>query len=198
MRRYQLKYQVVGGFSFYERAEIKDMIMYLKRINNVEDSVALLRVINTPVRGIGKTTVETVERLALETGTSLWAAIGEAIERKLLPPRACAALQQFKSIIEDARAMLLGSFVDKVSEDVSPLRGSDSSPATQGLRPGLGYAAPSALESADGEEPFRADENADDNEDRVAQPPGSPAPAGFAGDGVEAPSAVPGGSPEDG
>src|SRR5258708_2701288 len=67
MRRYQLKYQVVGGFSFYERAEIKDMISYLKLINNLQDSVALLRVINTPVRGIGKATIETLERLARET-----------------------------------------------------------------------------------------------------------------------------------
>ena len=49
MRRYQLQYHVVGGFSFYERAEIKDMITYLKLINNPEDSIALLRVINTPV-----------------------------------------------------------------------------------------------------------------------------------------------------
>src|SRR5262249_26919218 len=54
MRRYQIPYQVVGGFSFYERAEIKDMISYLKLINNPQDSIALLRVINTPARGIGK------------------------------------------------------------------------------------------------------------------------------------------------
>src|SRR5947207_678183 len=71
MRRYQLKYQVVGGFSFYERAEIKDMISYLKLINNPEDSIALLRVINTPTRGIGKSTVATLERLSLETGISM-------------------------------------------------------------------------------------------------------------------------------
>ena len=80
MRRYQLKYHVVGGFSFYERAEIKDMISYLKVIQNPDDSVSLLRVINTPVRGIGKTTIETIERLALETGLSLWGATGEAID----------------------------------------------------------------------------------------------------------------------
>src|SRR5205807_4072302 len=90
MRRYQLKYQVVGGFSFYERAEIKDMISYLKLINNLDDSVALIRVINTPARGIGKATIETLERLALETGISLWSAIGETIERRLLPQRAVA------------------------------------------------------------------------------------------------------------
>ena len=70
MRRYQLPYQVVGGFSFYERAEIKDMISYLKLINNPQDSIAFLRVINTPARGIGKATVETLERLSLETGIS--------------------------------------------------------------------------------------------------------------------------------
>ena len=68
MRRYELKYHVVGGFSFYERAEIKDMISYLKVIHNPDDSISLLRVINTPVRGIGKTSIETVERVALETG----------------------------------------------------------------------------------------------------------------------------------
>ena len=116
MRRYQLPYQVVGGFSFYERAEIKDMISYLKLINNPQDSIALLRVINTPTRGIGKSTIETLERLSLETGMSLWSAVGEAIERRLLPQRACAALKSFKDLIEDARAMLLGTFADRLAE----------------------------------------------------------------------------------
>jgi DNA helicase-2/ATP-dependent DNA helicase PcrA len=116
MRRYQLPYQVVGGFSFYERAEIKDMISYLKLINNPQDSVALLRVINTPSRGIGKNTVETIERLSLETGISLWSGITEVLERKLLPARACAALIGFKQLIDDARAMLAGTFVEHVGE----------------------------------------------------------------------------------
>ena len=116
MRRYQLKYHVVGGFSFYERAEIKDMISYLKVIHNVDDSIALLRVINTPVRGIGKTTMETVEQIALETGVSLWGAIGEAIRRQLLPQRALAALKSFRGLIEDGRAMLAGSFVERLEE----------------------------------------------------------------------------------
>jgi DNA helicase II / ATP-dependent DNA helicase PcrA len=120
MRRYQLPYQVVGGFSFYERAEIKDMISYLKLINNPQDSIALLRVINTPTRGIGKSTVETLERLSLETGMSLWSAITEAIDRRLLPPRACAALKSFKDLIDDARAMLLGTFADRLAGGAQP------------------------------------------------------------------------------
>ena len=114
MRRYGLKYHVVGGFSFYERAEIKDMISYLKLIQNPDDSVALLRVINTPARGIGKTSTETLERLALETGISLWGALEETIERKLLPLRIVSALQEFKEIIDDARAMLAGSFEERL------------------------------------------------------------------------------------
>ena len=119
MRRYQLKYHVVGGFSFYERAEIKDMISYLKVIHNVDDSISLLRVINTPVRGIGKTTIEVLERVALETGVSLWGAIGAAIRRQLLPARALAALKSFKGLIEDGRAMLAGSYVERLEETAS-------------------------------------------------------------------------------
>jgi len=116
MRRYQLKYHVVGGFSFYERAEIKDLISYLKVIQNPDDSVSLLRVINTPVRGIGKTTIEVIERLALETGLSMWGAVGEAIARQLLPARALAALKSFRALIEDGHEMLAGTFVERVEE----------------------------------------------------------------------------------
>jgi DNA helicase-2/ATP-dependent DNA helicase PcrA len=116
LRRYGLSYHVVGGFSFYDRAEIKDMISYLKLILNPADSVALMRVINTPTRGIGKTTMETVERIALETGVSLWDAVAEAIERKLLPQRATAALKNFRDIIEDARAMMSGTYAERLTE----------------------------------------------------------------------------------
>ena len=127
MRRYQLKYQVVGGFSFYERAEIKDMISYLKLLNNLDDSIALLRVINTPSRGIGRSTLDTLERLSLETGISLWKAIDEAIKRALLPPRALSNLKRFRELIEDARAMLAGEFVERVGETSVP----DESPVAE-------------------------------------------------------------------
>jgi DNA helicase II / ATP-dependent DNA helicase PcrA len=116
MRRYQLKYHVVGGFSFYERAEIKDMISYLKVIHNLDDSISLLRVINTPVRGIGKTSIETLEQVALETGLSLWGAIAEVIKRQLLPQRAVAALKLFTSLIEDGRAILGGTYEQRLEE----------------------------------------------------------------------------------
>jgi DNA helicase II / ATP-dependent DNA helicase PcrA len=118
MRRYGLKYHVVGGFSFYERAEIKDLISYLKVIQNPDDSISLLRVVNTPTRGIGKGTIDTLERLALETGLSLWGAIGEAIRRQLLPQRALSSLKNFQQLIQDARAMQAGTFVEHLEENV--------------------------------------------------------------------------------
>ncbi len=127
MRRYGLKYHVVGGFSFYERAEIKDMISYLKVIHNPDDSISLLRVVNTPTRGIGKGTIDMLERLALETGLSLWGAIGEAIRRQLLPPRALSSLQNFQQLVEDARAMLAGTFTEQLQ--VSGNVGGGDSPA---------------------------------------------------------------------
>jgi DNA helicase-2/ATP-dependent DNA helicase PcrA len=118
MRRYGLKYKVVGGFSFYERSEIKDLVSYLKVIHNPDDSISLLRVINTPTRGIGKGTIDTLESLALETGLSLWGAVGEAIRRQLLPQRALISLKTFQQLIEDARAMLAGSFANSLDESV--------------------------------------------------------------------------------
>ena len=116
MRRYGLKYHVVGGFSFYERAEIKDMISYLKVIQNPDDTISLLRVINTPARGIGKGTIDTLEQLALGSGLSMWGAIGEAVKRQLVPPRAVASLTSFQRLIEDARAMLLGTFTEQLEQ----------------------------------------------------------------------------------
>src|SRR5947208_3405314 len=66
LRRYGRKYLVVGGFSFYQRAEVKDLLAYLKVLLSPQDSVSLLRIINTPARGIGKGTVEQLEQYALE------------------------------------------------------------------------------------------------------------------------------------
>src|SRR6516162_5909309 len=129
MRRYQLKYHVVGGFSFYERAEIKDLISYLKAIQNPDDSIAIQRIINTPGRGIGKTTTDTLERMALETGLSLWGAINETISRALLQPRAPAALNGFRELMDDARAMYLGSFQERLRESAPAAHEIENRPA---------------------------------------------------------------------
>ncbi|MGA8043236.1 MAG: UvrD-helicase domain-containing protein [Terracidiphilus sp.] len=119
LRRYGIRYTMVGGFSFYERAEIKDLLSYLRLVRNPHDSMAVQRVINTPARGIGKTTLETLERLALETGTSTWEAIGAAIKNRLIPTRALMALESFRQLILDAQAMMDPDFAGKLMADVS-------------------------------------------------------------------------------
>jgi DNA helicase-2/ATP-dependent DNA helicase PcrA len=119
LRRYNISYTMVGGFSFYERAEIKDLLAYLRLIRNPHDSMALQRVINTPVRGIGKTTLETMERLALETGVSTWDAIAAAIANHLVSVRAAMALDTFRQLILDAQAMMDPDFAGKLTADVA-------------------------------------------------------------------------------
>ena len=123
LRRYQIQYHMVGGFSFYDRAEVKDILSYLKLVQNPHDSIALSRVVNSPPRGIGKTTMDTLERIALTTGMSSWDAINRAIEEKLLPARALAALSNFRKLIEDARAMLGPDFLAHLTTDAAPLTG---------------------------------------------------------------------------
>ena len=98
-RRSSLKYNVVGGFSFYERAEVKDLLSYLKLCLNPNDSVSLLRVINTPPRGIGKTSLDSLELEARQAGISLWQALGRIIEARSLPARAFKALADFQSMM---------------------------------------------------------------------------------------------------
>ncbi len=129
MRRYGLKYHVVGGFSFYDRAEIKDMISYLKVILNPDDTISLLRVINAPTRGIGKGTIDTLENIALETGLSLWGAIGDAVRRQLLPARALAALKSFQQLIEDGRAMLGGNFAEELTQSAAGAESAEEAPS---------------------------------------------------------------------
>jgi len=119
LRRYQIQYHMVGGFSFYDRAEVKDMLSYLKLVQNPHDSIALGRVVNSPPRGIGKTTMDTLERMALTTGMSSWDAIAHAVADKLLPARALLALSNFRKLIEDARAMLGPDFAAALTADLA-------------------------------------------------------------------------------
>jgi len=101
LRRYNMKYRIVGGFSFYERAEIKDMISYLTVSQNPHDSVNLLRIINSPARGIGKTTTDMLEELAVERGTSVWDALEIAIREARLPGRTIRSLDGFYRMVAE-------------------------------------------------------------------------------------------------
>lgn len=100
MRRTGLQYNIIGGFSFYERMEVRDIIAYLKLALNPNDSIALGRVINSPPRGIGKTTIDELERRAKDYELSWWETISNMIEQPgSLGPRAVSALKSFRNII---------------------------------------------------------------------------------------------------
>ncbi len=79
LRRSAIDYRVVGGFSFYARAEIKDALAYARLANNLRDSAAFVRIVNTPPRGIGETTLGALEESARQHRLSLW----EALEAEL-------------------------------------------------------------------------------------------------------------------
>jgi len=118
LRRYNMKYRIVGGFSFYERAEIKDMISYLTVALNPHDSVRTLRIINVPPRGIGKTTTDLLEELAIQRGTSIWGAIEIAIQETRLPMRTIRALEVFfkmaSDFVEAAEELSVSVLLEKI------------------------------------------------------------------------------------
>ena len=106
MRRAGLQYNIIGGFSFYERMEVRDIIAYLKLALNPNDSIALGRVINSPPRGIGKTTIDELERRAKNYELSLWETIAITIEQPgELGPRAISSLKNFRSIVNKLAKM---------------------------------------------------------------------------------------------
>jgi DNA helicase II / ATP-dependent DNA helicase PcrA len=106
LRRLRIEYNIVGGFSFYERAEVKDIIAYLKLAMNPFDDVALLRVINTPTRGIGKTSLDELQRVAKANRSSLWMAVASITDPDFpadvsITPRARTAFGSFRKTIEN-------------------------------------------------------------------------------------------------
>jgi len=101
LRRHGRKYVVVGGFSFYQRAEIKDAVAYLKLAISNQDSISFLRIINTPARGIGRTTIDQVDAFAREHGLSLWDAVSRMIDQQLFPARAQSALVAFRTMMQE-------------------------------------------------------------------------------------------------
>ena len=94
-----IPYRVYGGMRFFERAEIKDALAYLRLIANRHDDAAFERVVNTPTRGIGDKTVSAARDYARQHNVALWAAAEALIEQKQLPARATSALSTFLELI---------------------------------------------------------------------------------------------------
>ena len=102
LRREDMPYKIVGGLKFYERKEIKDIIAYLRLIQNPNDNLSLTRIINEPKRGIGKTSLENIESIGNETGNSMYEIIKRADEFGL--NRVFLNSREFVSQIEELRS----------------------------------------------------------------------------------------------
>jgi len=119
MRRAGLQYNIIGGFSFYERMEVRDIIAYLKLALNQNDSIALQRVINSPPRGIGKTTLDEIERRARDYELTWWETIAVVVEQPgNLGSRAISALKSFRRIVNHLAEL---SDPEKISDSASPV-----------------------------------------------------------------------------
>ncbi|MBR4386730.1 MAG: UvrD-helicase domain-containing protein [Treponema sp.] len=112
-----IPYVMSGGTSFFERKEIKDIISYLRVISNHDDDINLLRIINTPRRGIGRTSIEALNKVATNLGVSLWEAIQAVLEcgddECPVSDSALESLKSFCQLIENNKTMLSGKGLSK-------------------------------------------------------------------------------------
>jgi len=98
-----IPYRIFGALRFYDRKEIKDILAYLRLLANPDDDQNLLRILNVPARGIGKTTVEATRKVALEHHRPLLESLKVVLEMGLVGARAASALQRFTDLIEELR-----------------------------------------------------------------------------------------------
>jgi DNA helicase-2/ATP-dependent DNA helicase PcrA len=106
LRTLKIPYQLVGGVRFYDRMEVKDMISYLKLTVNSSDDISCKRIINTPARGIGKTTVDKIEAVSLEKKISFWQAIDHCILQKTFNSGTTAKLRRFQTLIQECQDLI--------------------------------------------------------------------------------------------
>jgi DNA helicase II / ATP-dependent DNA helicase PcrA len=104
LRNWYVPYRIVGGVRFYERKEIKDVLSYLRLINNPADSVSLRRVLNVPARGIGATSLSAIEEEMNRSGRTLWEVLSHIDTLSTLQARTRAKIAEFATLIAGLRA----------------------------------------------------------------------------------------------
>ncbi|MCG3205387.1 MAG: ATP-dependent DNA helicase PcrA [Elusimicrobia bacterium] len=100
LRRLAVPYTIVGALRFYERAEIKDAVAYLRAVVNPKDSLSLKRVVNLPARGLGKNSQSLLEQYAATQGISLWETFQQSAQVAGISPAARAGVKNFVELIE--------------------------------------------------------------------------------------------------
>lgn len=115
-----IPHKISGGQSFYDRREIRDMLCYLKVLTNEKDDVSLLRIINTPRRGIGRTTIEKIREYADSNFKSLAESIKDLLLTDKIQDRTKKALLAFMNLLESWRHIdNISSLVDKITQDIA-------------------------------------------------------------------------------
>jgi DNA helicase-2/ATP-dependent DNA helicase PcrA len=107
LRAARVPYVLMGGMSFFDRREVRDLLAYLKVLANPADEVSLLRVINTPPRGIGDASVEKLLHRAVQAGVSLWQTLPSAESDGEIPFKAAEAIRDFRGFIDAWRQRLV-------------------------------------------------------------------------------------------
>jgi DNA helicase-2/ATP-dependent DNA helicase PcrA len=118
LRRVKVPYVLLGGQSFYDRAEVRDILSYLKVLDRPQDEAALLRIVNTPPRGLGKAAVAQLVDTAVGLGRPLWDALPDALRRPDLSPAAAKAVEEFRTLVEGLRARLASEPLAEVARDL--------------------------------------------------------------------------------
>jgi superfamily I DNA/RNA helicase len=106
LRRLQIPYRIVGGKSFFDRREVKDLIAYMTALVNPRDDASILRIINTPARGISAATVESALDWSVKHKTTLWDSLGSAELLGSFSARTTASVQAFAGLLESYRNKL--------------------------------------------------------------------------------------------
>lgn len=118
-----IPYNIVGGLKFYERKEIKDALAYLRLIINPADTVSLLRIINTPRRGIGKTTVDNLMTASQELNIPLWEIINDQTSVNTIAGKAAKKVNQFAEIISDCQSRIKENSASEILNQILNISG---------------------------------------------------------------------------
>lgn len=117
-RRLKLPYSLIGGMSFYDRKEVKDILAYLRLLTAPRDEVALRRIINCPPRGVGDSAIERLLAQATRAGKPLWDILPDAIRERELAAATVRGLQRLMATLEESRARLKTEKLVKVATDL--------------------------------------------------------------------------------